>query len=123
MPRPFDLRERSELFACEVVGFCRLVADRGLILRRLAVQLLDLGTSVGANLAEGRGGQSKRDFVAKTYIALKEARETKYWLDVIGKSEPPLQQQASLLSAEASELIAILTVTLKTAQSNPNRGQ
>jgi four helix bundle protein len=76
MAKPYDLRERSFVFGCEIVAFCCRVADRGVILRRLAVQLVDSGTSIGANLAEGVNGQTKKDTISKQFIALKEARET-----------------------------------------------
>jgi four helix bundle protein len=123
MPKPYDLRERSFLFACEIVAFCRALADRGIILRRLAVQLLDCGTSIGANLAESVDGQSKKDFIAKNFIALKEARETRYWLRLIAASEPSVQHRTTPLLGEASEFVAMLTSSIiKTARSNPDRG-
>jgi four helix bundle protein len=121
MERPYDFGPRSELFACEIVAFCRAVAERGVILRRLACQLVDAGTSIGANLAESGGGQSKRDFIAKTYVALKESRESRYWLRVIGRSEPPMRDQARVLEAEASEWVAMLSSSLRTAQSRDDR--
>jgi four helix bundle protein len=63
--RPYDFRERSFLFACDVVAFARIVADRGYILGRLATQLVKAGASVGANLEESVGGQTKPDFITK----------------------------------------------------------
>jgi four helix bundle protein len=78
MGKPYDLRERSFLFACDIVAFGRVVADRGYILSRLASQLVDAGTSMGANLEESADGQSKPDFIAKTFIASRrlERRDT-----------------------------------------------
>jgi four helix bundle protein len=78
---------------------------------------------VGANLEEGVGAQTKPDFIAKQFVALKEARETRFWLRLIAVSEPSLEPKAKPLIAEASELVAILTASLKTARSTPNRGQ
>jgi four helix bundle protein len=78
MPKPYDLRQRSFLFACDAVAFCRIVADRGYILSRLAVQLVRSASAVGANLEEAADGQSKPDFIAKNCIALKEAREARF---------------------------------------------
>ena len=123
MKRPYDLRERSFLFATEIVAFCRMVARRDYILRRLAWQLVDSGTSIGANLEEGVGGQTKPDFVAKHFIALKEARETLFWLRLISASEPSLAPEAKPLTAEASEFVAMLTASVTTGRSNPNRGR
>jgi four helix bundle protein len=71
--KPYDLRQRSFLFAVDIIEFCRKVADRGFIMRRLAGQLVDAGASVGANLEESVDGQTKPDFITKIFIALKEA--------------------------------------------------
>ena len=86
--KPCDFRERSFLFARDVVAFARVDADRGYILRRLAGQLVDAGSSVGANLEESADGQSKPDFISKQCIALKESREARFWLRLIAVSEP-----------------------------------
>ncbi len=119
--KPYDLLERSFLFTCEIVAFCRAVADRGLVFRRLAGQLINAGASVGANLEEAADGQSKPDFISKQNIALKEAREARYWLRVIAASEPSFVPAATALIAEATELVAILTTSVKTARQTPNR--
>ena len=92
-------------------------------MKRLAGQLVDAGASVGANLAESVDGQTKPDFTSKIFIALKEAREARYWLRLIAVSEAALEPQTKPLISEASELIAILTTCAKTAKSNKNRGQ
>lgn len=47
-----------------------------MVIRRLSIKLLDSGTSIGANIEEGRAGQTKPDFIAKNFISLKESRET-----------------------------------------------
>ena len=120
--KPYDLRERSFLFACEIVAFSRIVADRGYILGRLATQLVQSGASVGANLEEGVAGQTKPDFIAKQCIALKESREARFWLRLIAASEPSLASRAQPLIAEASEFVAMLTASVKTSRSNPHRG-
>ena len=121
--KPFAFQERSFLFACEIVGFARVVAEHGYIFRRLAGQLVDAGGSVGANLEESADAQTKPDFISKQFIALKEARETRFWLRLIAVSEPTFAPQATPLIAEASEFVAMLTASVKTARSNANRGQ
>ena len=121
--KPYDLRERAFLYACEIVAFTRRVAERDHVLRHLAWQLVDAGGSVGANLEEGVGGRTKRDFIAKHFIALKESREARFWLRLIAACEPRFKSSALPLIQESNELIAILTASVKTAQSNPNRGQ
>ena len=121
--KPYAFRERSFLFACDVVAFARVVADRGYILARLASQLVNAGASVGANLEESADGQSKPDFISKQCIALKESREARYWLRLIAASEPSLAAQAQPLIAEATEFVAMLTKSVKTSRSNPYRGK
>ena len=120
--KPYDFRKRSFLFACDIVAFARIVADRGYILGRLATQLVNSGASVGANLEESADGQSKPDFISKQCIALKEAREARFWLRLIAASEASLAPRADPLITEASEFVAMLTASVKTAKSNPYRG-
>lgn len=90
MEKSRDLRVRSFQFTVDVVRFCRstLIADA--VLRRVAYQLIDSAGSVGANLEESGAGQTKPDFIAKQCVALKEAREARYWLRVIVAAEPGL---------------------------------
>jgi four helix bundle protein len=78
-----DIRERAFTFAVRIVKLCQFLEKQTGISRNLIRQLLDAGTSVGANLEEGQAGQSKPDFISKNAIALKEARETNYWLRLI----------------------------------------
>ncbi len=120
--KPYDFRQRSFLFACDIVAFARIVAARGYIFGRLATQLVKSGASVGANLEESVDGQSKPDFTSKQSIALKEAREARFWLRLIAASEPSLAPRAQPLITEASEFVAMLTASVKTAKSNPYRG-
>ncbi|MBV9215085.1 MAG: four helix bundle protein [Acidobacteria bacterium] len=79
----FDITQRSFDFATRIVKLCRYLEKKSDVSRTLISQLLDAGTSVGANLEEAEAGQSRRDFVHKNAIALKEARETRYWLRLI----------------------------------------
>ncbi|MBX7171733.1 MAG: four helix bundle protein [Pyrinomonadaceae bacterium] len=78
-----DIRERSFSFAVRVVKLCQFLEKNTEISRNLIRQLLNAGTSIGANLEEGQARQSKPDFISKNAIALKEARETNYWLRLI----------------------------------------
>jgi|SRR5689334_20428064 four helix bundle protein len=120
--KPADYRERCFLFTCDIVAFARVVADRGYILARLAAQLVDSGGSIGANLEESADAQTKPDFIAKQFIALKESRETQFWLRVIAASEPSLASRAQPLIVEASEFTRMLTKSVKTARSSGSRG-
>lgn len=81
----------------------------------LSKQLLRSGTSIGANVEEAVAGFSKRDFTAKMSIALKESRETRYWLRLLDKSKLVEGNFTSQIN-ESEEIIRILTSIVKTSQ-------
>ena len=83
-------------------------------------QLLRAGTSIGANNAEATSAISKADFKSKSYIALKEAGETDYWLDVIQSAEYLSDQEYDSLRLDNNELIKLLTSIIKTTKENEN---
>jgi len=78
-----DICDRTFKFATRIVRFCNSLVKEGANCRVLSNQLLRSATSIGANLEEAVAGQSKAGFVSKCSIALKEARETKYWLRLL----------------------------------------
>ncbi|MDO9138639.1 MAG: four helix bundle protein, partial [Lutibacter sp.] len=80
-------------------------------------QLLRSGTSIGANVEEALAGISKKDFTAKMSISSKEARETKYWLRLIDRSNI-VQIDVSQPLIEIESIINILTKIVKTSQEN-----
>jgi four helix bundle protein len=82
-----DIRERAFQFAVHVVKLCKYLEKNSDVSRNVISQLLDAGTSVGANLEEAKAGQSTADFIHKNTIALKEARESNYWLRLILATE------------------------------------
>ena len=75
----------------------------------LANQLLRSGTSIGANNAEAIGAISKADFKSKSYIALKEARESLYWLDLLHRNGYLTDVQFNSLYTDCEELVKVLT--------------
>ena len=117
-----DLCERTFRFACDVSKLYVRLQERGPVVRRLSMKLLDAGTSIGANIEEGRAGQTKPDFIAKNFISLKESRETRFWLRVIGVTDPPLQSDLQPLLQEVNEFVAMLTTSLKNARLSQSRG-
>lgn len=86
----------------------------------LAKQLLRCGTSIGANIREGLDGQSKKDFIAKFSISLKEAGETEYWLELLVASDILKRKQVESLLSDIEEIIKILTSILKTSRERIN---
>src|SRR5688572_31396296 len=102
-PPLVDYQTRSFNFACEIVRFYRQISRQADVPAPIARQLLRAGSSIGANLEEAKSAQSRRDLVSKFSIALKEARETQYWLRLLvatglaTESVPRLQNEASEL--------------------------
>jgi len=86
------------------------------VAQTIGKQLIRSGTSIGANVEEGQGGQSRADFISKYCIARKEARETHYWLRLLVATDIFSSQKLAGLIAECDELIAILTTIIKKTQ-------
>ena len=108
-----DLGERSFKFALRIVRVCQALDEKPGIGRTLGKQLLRSGTSIGANIEEGLGAQSAADYLTKCSIACKEARETLYWLKLLGASETLQANRLAELMQECDELVAILTTIAK----------
>jgi len=105
--------DKSFAFALDTIGlYKKLVGQKEFIISK---QLLKCGTSIGANVNESIAAQSKKDFISKMSIAAKEARETKYWLQLLQESQlVSTDYNKYLLKIE--EIIKILTSIIKTAQ-------
>ena len=82
----------------------------------LSKQILRSGTSIGANVVEANDAISKKEFRAKMSIALKEARETKYWLDLLVASEFLSKIQVENVENLLNELISMLVKVVKNAK-------
>ncbi|MCB0210171.1 MAG: four helix bundle protein [Anaerolineae bacterium] len=116
--KPQDIQERTFEFAKRVVKLHQYLYELGGTERVLAGQILRSGTSIGANLEEANAGQSKPDFINKCNIALKEARETLYWLRLLIECHLVSSERLSPLISEADEIVAILTTIVKNARTN-----
>ena len=81
----------------------------------LSKQVLRSGTSIGANVEEATAAQSRKDFISKMSIASKEARETRYWLKLLDRSQMVQSNYKPYLS-DIEEIIRILTAIVKTSQ-------
>ena len=80
----------------------------------LSKQLLRCGTSIGANLAESECAISRKDFLAKVYIALKECSETLYWLELLYETDYLSQSGYHSMQPDCEELRRMLSATTKT---------
>lgn len=116
-----DIRNRTFEFACNIVRYCDGLHKSGGSARVLAPQLLRCGTSIGANLAEARGGESRRDFISKCATALKEAREADFRMRVAVRCRLGDVETATGLAKEAGELAAILGAIVRNARANAAR--
>jgi len=83
-------------------------------------QLVRSGTSIGANIEEAIGGQSKKDFFAKLTIAYKEARETYYWTRLLKDTDYLSEKQSNSLLADVEEILKILDSIQKTVKRQLN---
>lgn len=113
MMQPRDIKERTFQFSIRIVRLCQTLNASPGVSRTLANQLLRSGTSIGANVEEAHGSQSKADFIAKMYIACKEARETHYWLRLLVATELVPSPKLEELTDEANQLVSILTSIVK----------
>lgn len=107
--------EKSFDFSISVIQlYKQLIGEKEYTISK---QLLKSGTSIGANIEEAIAGQSRKDFISKMAIASKEARETRYWLRLIDKSDLfDIVVDNYLLAID--EIIRILTAIVKSSQAS-----
>ena len=110
------LHEKSLLFAVRCVKFYKYLCDdkKEFVISK---QLLRSGTSIGANIRESKNAESPQDFVHKLSIALKEADESQYWLEVLKLSETINTDEYDSLYNDVRELVALLTAVIKSVKS------
>ena len=110
-----EILERSYNFALRIFKVCKSLEDNRTT-RILGVQLLRSGTSIRANVEEASAAQSKKDFISKMSIALKEARETNYWLRILRDTETLKPDRLHEIIAESesiSKIIAKIIISTK----------
>jgi len=123
-PRPPDIKDRTFDFAVRIVGLCQVLSDHSTVGRRLSYQLFDSGTSIGANVEEAQAGQSRADFISKYSIALKETRETIYWLRLLAASGLDAGDQIQSLKKEAEEIARIIgAIIIRAKKNDPRKSQ
>ena len=113
------LNRKTLEFAVRMVRFYRFLTDekKEFVISK---QILRSGTSIGANVRESKNAQSPMDFIHKLNIALKEADETQYWLEVLQLSETISTEEFDSLNDNLKEIIAILTSIIKTLKKSVN---
>ncbi len=115
--KPNPIRDKSYAFAVRIVpAYKHIVREEKEFV--LSKQLLRSGTSIGANIAEGLQAQSKKDFVFKLSIALKEAHESDYWISLLADTSSLSRAEAASLSQDLDEIVRLLTSIIKTLKSS-----
>jgi four helix bundle protein len=110
-----QLKERSKKLALRTIKLVDAL-PRSVAAQVLGRQLLRSATSVGANYRAACRAQSRADFAAKLSIALEEADETAYWLELLGESGLMKPERLEEIAKEANELLAIMAASRKTVR-------
>lgn len=108
MEEKTELNERLLEFAARIVRLVEAL-PKTLVGKRIGDQLLRSGTSVGANYEEAQAAESKDDFAHKLQIALKEIRETNYWLRLLARTGKVPAERLASLQDESAQLLAMLS--------------
>ena len=117
---PAEFRSRAFDFACDIVRLYRRLEHS--FPAAITRQILKSGTSIGANLEEAKAAQSRSDLKAKFSIALKEARETVYWLRLIVATDLAKAQDIASVLEEAQQFVAMLTASVKNLKTPSREG-
>ena len=110
-------KQKSKHFAVRIVRLYQyLCSEKKEFV--LSKQLLRSGTSIGANLAESECAITRKDFLSKIYIALKECNETLYWLDLLQETGYLSQAEYLSIKSDCEEIRKMLSSTTKTLVSS-----
>jgi four helix bundle protein len=113
---PMPIEKRTYRFALQIIRLYRANPAKDDADRVMWRQLLKSGTSPGANTAEGPGAQSRPDWRTKRFIALKEMRESHYWLQLLRDANNNTTKGLESALDESNQLVAILTTICKNSQ-------
>lgn len=105
------LQEKGLSFAIRCVNLMKLLNERHEFI--ISKQMMRSGTSIGANISESQSAQSDMDYISKLSISLKEAQETKYWFDLLYRTEYIDEKEYSSMCSDVREMIAMLTTLIK----------
>ena len=117
--KPNIVADKSKAFALKIINLHNFLINekRDYVMSR---QILKSGTSIGANIRESKNAQSSLDFINKLSIALKEADETAYWLELLTESNTIEIEVSNALYSDLNEIISLLTSIIKTTKNNIN---
>lgn len=109
---------RTLEFAVRITRLCSFLDDKPGVCCTLSKQLLRSGTSIGANVEEAQSGASTADFLNKLVIALKEGRETSYWLRLLSNAEVVKDERLAPLTTEVAEICKVLGAIIVSKKRN-----
>ena len=115
--KPYDIRERAFLFACDVIRAAQELHSRGHIASALSLDLVETVVNAAANLEEGNDGSSPRDFRAKDRIALRELKEGRLRLRIL-RATGYLAERDDALIQESIELVKIVATMIRNSAAN-----
>lgn len=111
------LLNKSKKFAVRVINLYKFLnSEKNEYV--LSEQLLRSGTSIGANIREANHAQTKKEFISKMQISLKEASETEYWLELLFETKFISEVEFKRIYSDCSELNKLLIASLKTSKLN-----
>ena len=110
------LRTQSMDFAVQIINLVKSLKEKRESI--ISNQIGRSGTSIGANIREAQYAHGKADFIAKLQIALKEANETGYWLELLYKTNYIGEEQYNFLESKCKSLRAMLVSSINTAKNN-----
>ncbi|MBS1747112.1 MAG: four helix bundle protein [Bacteroidetes bacterium] len=115
------IKTKSFDFALRIVKLYKFLIDnqKEFVLSK---QLLRSGTAIGALIRESEHAESKADFIHKLSIALKEANESEYWIDLLYKAEYLDEKSFKSLMEDLTQLLKMLTAIVKTSKGRRNNG-
>ncbi len=108
MEKSQDIVERTFNFALDILKLSEKLDEKSSYQRIILNQIIRSGTSIGANIEEAQAAESKADFIHKYNIALKEARETKYWLKLLSASNLVKVTKLDSLINESDEICRVI---------------
>ena len=117
MARQSIVGDKSLAFAKRIAKLYRFLVDKKKE-TIMSKQILRSGTSIGANIREGLFAQSRKDFISKMNIALKEAGETDYWIEILYSADYLTEMEYKSLKNDNDELIRMLSSIVKTTKDN-----
>lgn len=117
-PRPDDINERALVFACRVIDPFVLSLPERIGLRRICEQLVGAAGGIGSNLEEARAAWSRREFVRFNEIALRESRESVFWLSICRRTTLGDQIVCEELLDEARQLTRIIAAIIVSTKRN-----